>query len=232
VVELRQYTLRPGQRDTLVEVFDRALVEPQEAAGMRVLGQFRDLADPDRFVWLRGFADMAGRAAGLQAFYGGPDWAQHGPAANATMLAWDDVLLLRPAWPGAGIPPQPHPPAHATGPGAGLLDLAVFPLGGPAPQALLALAREVLAPCLVQGGALRTAWYVTEPSANNFPRLPVRTGVQVLVGLALFPDAGTFRNFQAAGAWSREAAPALAPFLAGRPEVLQLAPTARSALRA
>jgi hypothetical protein len=29
-------------------------VETQEATGMRVIGQFRDLGDPNRFVWLRG----------------------------------------------------------------------------------------------------------------------------------------------------------------------------------
>jgi hypothetical protein len=32
VVELRQYTLRPGQRDVLIDLFDRELVESQEAA--------------------------------------------------------------------------------------------------------------------------------------------------------------------------------------------------------
>ncbi|MGH7566210.1 MAG: NIPSNAP family protein, partial [Gemmatimonadota bacterium] len=70
VVELRQYTLRPGQRETLIEVFDRHLVEPQEALGMTVIGQFRDGQRPDRFVWLRGFADMESRHRALEALYG------------------------------------------------------------------------------------------------------------------------------------------------------------------
>ena len=52
VVELRQYTLHPGARDTLVRLFDAHFVESQERCGMRVIGQFRDLDDPDRFVWL------------------------------------------------------------------------------------------------------------------------------------------------------------------------------------
>jgi hypothetical protein len=30
VVELRQYTLRPGQREDLIELFERELIEPQE----------------------------------------------------------------------------------------------------------------------------------------------------------------------------------------------------------
>jgi quinol monooxygenase YgiN len=61
VLELRQYTLRPGQRDVLVELFERELVETQEAVGMAVAGTFRDLDDPDRFVWVRGFPDMESR---------------------------------------------------------------------------------------------------------------------------------------------------------------------------
>ena len=43
VVELRQYTLRHGQRDVLIELFDRELIETQEAVGMELIGQFRDL---------------------------------------------------------------------------------------------------------------------------------------------------------------------------------------------
>jgi hypothetical protein len=55
VLELRQYTTRPGERDTLVSIFDRHFVEPQEAEGMTVIGQFRDRRCPDRFMWIRGF---------------------------------------------------------------------------------------------------------------------------------------------------------------------------------
>src|SRR4051794_14599882 len=96
VVELRQYTLHPGKRDILIQLFDRELVETQDATGMVVLGQFRDLDDPDRFVWLRGFADMESRRAALAEFYGGPAWKMHAAAANATMIDSDNVLLLQP----------------------------------------------------------------------------------------------------------------------------------------
>ncbi len=52
IVELRQYTLREGRRDELIDLFDREFVETQEQLGIAVLGQFRDLDRPDRFVWL------------------------------------------------------------------------------------------------------------------------------------------------------------------------------------
>jgi hypothetical protein len=95
VFELRQYTLHPGKRDTLIDLFEREFLEPQEACGMSVPGSFRDLDDPDRFVWFRGFPDMARRKDALTCFYGGPVWKAHRDAANATMIDSDDVLLLR-----------------------------------------------------------------------------------------------------------------------------------------
>ncbi|RPH55988.1 MAG: NIPSNAP family protein, partial [Acidobacteria bacterium] len=114
IVELRQYTLQPGKRDVLIELFDREFLETQEAVGMTVIGQFRDLDNPDRFVWLRGFPDMATRAAGLNAFYGGPSWSAHRAAANATMIDADNVLLLEPASSAAAISldwPRPETPS-------------------------------------------------------------------------------------------------------------------------
>jgi hypothetical protein len=84
VHELRQYTLKPGQRDVLIALFEREFVETQEAVGMHLVGQFRDLDRPDRFVWIRGFPDMRARAESLQAFYGGPVWQTLREAANAT----------------------------------------------------------------------------------------------------------------------------------------------------
>src|SRR5438105_9828515 len=86
VVELRQYTLHPGKRDILIDLFDREFIEPQEALGITVVGQFRDVDDPDRFVWLRGFRDMVSRAKALQEFYSGPVWKTHRESANATMI--------------------------------------------------------------------------------------------------------------------------------------------------
>src|SRR4029453_8611733 len=94
VIELRQYTLQPGQRETLVDLFERHFIESQEDAGMTLVGQFRDRGRDDRFVWIRGFPNMQLRHQALERFYGGPVWAAHRTAANNTMLDTDDVLLL------------------------------------------------------------------------------------------------------------------------------------------
>lgn len=67
IVELRQQTLLPGRRDVLVDLFDRELVESQEALGMRIPGTFRDLEREDRVAWPRAFADRRARFDGLTA---------------------------------------------------------------------------------------------------------------------------------------------------------------------
>jgi hypothetical protein len=68
IVELRQYTLVPGGREELISLFEREFIETQEATGIIVIGQFRDLNNPDRFVWLRGFNDMKVRLPALVFF--------------------------------------------------------------------------------------------------------------------------------------------------------------------
>jgi hypothetical protein len=166
VVELRQYALRPGQRETLIGLFDSVLVEAQEAEGMAILGVFRDLDRPDRFVWLRGFPDMDERARSLERFYDGPVWREHRDAANATMLDSDDVLLLRPARGDGGFALDTS--AEAT---IAYLD------GIDETQAVSRFAEEV-APTL---GDSLLGCFVSERSENTFPRLPVREGEDVLV---------------------------------------------------
>ena len=84
VFELRQYTVHPGRRDVLVHVFDDNFVEAQEAVGIRSIGQYRDLDDPDRFVWLRSFPEMESRKDSLTKLYTGPVWKAHGRVAAGT----------------------------------------------------------------------------------------------------------------------------------------------------
>lgn len=234
MVELRQYTLRPQNRDLLIDLFDREFVETQEVVGMRVMGQFRDLDDPDRFIWLRGFADMPSRKRGLEAFYGGAVWAAHRAAANSTMIDSGNVLLLRPAWPGSGIVMNGRTrAAHgAAAKPAGLFDVHIFYLHEAAAEALLELCRRTLSPGLARSGAQVLGWYVTETTPNNFPSLPVREGEHVLASFAMFNDLAGLDTFVGSGSWMREAQQKLSRWLARSPESHRLAPTARSALHA
>lgn len=234
VVELRQYTLKPGSRDALIELFDREFVETQEAAGMAVLGQFRDLDDPERFVWLRGFPDMAARAASLTAFYGGPVWAAHRDAARATMVDTDDVLLLRPAGPGDGLVDRSTraAPGAAAAPQT-IVTATIHHVEEPELDGFLEFHERIVDPALRAAGAPALATLVTEASPNTYPRLPVREGETVLVRLAAFFDRAAYDRHL--DALSRSAAWRTASEVLDRMphpvETLRLQPTARSAIR-
>lgn len=237
VIELRQYTLHPGQRDVLVALFEREFVETQEAVGMHVIGTFRDLDAPDRFVWLRGFPSMEARRESLQAFYGGPVWQRHRDAANATMVDSDDVLLLKPASPDGGVPAPTRPrPAVGETAVAGALCLGLCALGTtPAEQGFAARFDRDLAPRLHAQGAQIVARYLTDPSENTFPRLPVREGERVFVWLARFDDVAALdshlRALRGDTAWKDAVGSALLEELREAPRWLRLAPTSRSELR-
>jgi hypothetical protein len=153
-----------------------------------VIGQFRDLDDPDAFVWLRGFEDMTARAAALEAFYGGPVWREHSDAANATMVDSDDVLLLRPAKPALALDPRRRPPPGATAARPGLIAATICTLRRPAAATFPAFFERELEPRLRRAGADVVAAYSTEHSPNNFPALPVREGEEVFVWLSRFAD--------------------------------------------
>jgi hypothetical protein len=231
VVELRQYTLRPGGREALVPLFERDLIEPQEAAGIRVLAQFEDLDRPDRFVWFRGFADMKIRREALTRFYGGPVWAQHRDAANATMLDSDDVLLLRPVRPAGGFPG----PGRVAGEAREASRLLVRVLHrAPGAADLTDFCLQRVTPVLETTGAPVVAWLETEHAANDFPRLPVRADADVVVCISALLDEGALRRHLARLAtdlaWAQEVVPRLGRRIAGAPEQLVLRPTPRSAL--
>jgi NIPSNAP len=235
IVELRQYTLQPGQRDVLIDLFDREFIETQEATGMAIIGQFRDLGDADRFVWLRGFSDMPSRTAALQSFYGGPVWKAHSKAANATMIDSDDVLLLRPARPGAGIAvaDRRRPPREATGPRPEIVAATICSFGAPVRDDFVDFFERQLVPVLTEQGAAVEAYFVTESSPNGFPALPVREGENVFVWLSRFADRPAHERHVAALARSarwREVSRDLERRLSAPPQTLLLSPTARSLL--
>lgn len=225
VLELRQYTLHPGRRDDLVDLFEREFVEGQEDQGMTLIGQFRDLDDPDRFVWLRGFPDMDARLRSLEAFYSGPAWRANRDAANATMIDSDDVLLLKPLTPASGFAPGARGPRGATGPGPGAVAAGVCRLSGPDDD-LPARFAAVFAPRLAAAGLVPAAVLVTDPSPNTFPGLPVREGERVLAWFAVLSDQAAADAALAAA----RADPGLSPLFAAALQILRLQPTARSRL--
>ena len=233
VFELRRYRLLPEGRESLIDLFDREFVEPQEALGMRVEGEFRDLDDPDSFVWVRSFKDMETRTEALASFYSSPTWKEHGPAANATMLNSDNVLLLKPA---VGV----HPFAHnlprdkevSRSNVQGLIRLNICSLAPGTEEDFARFFRDDALPAMRDAGARIDALFVTERSKNDFPRLPVREGETVFVWFECHEDQDRAtdyeRRLRRSLIWGREIYPRVDSRCWRRIEVARLTPTSRS----
>jgi hypothetical protein len=214
IVELRQYTHHPGRRDDLIALFEQKFIDGHAAVGMPVIASFRDANDPDRFVWLRGFANMEARTESLQAFYGGTLWKANRDAANSTLLDSDDVLLLHPARPGSGFMPD-----VARG---GVIAAMVYPSEESSSQPFIEVFERTIEPALVGAGSTVLAAFSTEHAVNTFPNLPFREGEDVFVWFARFVDFDAFERFRVASKTLRLPQPI---------EVMVLIPTTRSPLR-
>jgi hypothetical protein len=235
VIELRQYTLHPGRREGFIALFDGSFASPLDATGMTVIGQFRDLDRPERFVWMRGFQDMTARARELAAFYDGALWHARREEANSAMLDSDNVLLLEPAAPGLGFaaPPERRTSSAATAPG--LIVVTLYYTRADSLAAFGSLFERSLRARQEALGARTLGAYVTSTQANNFPRLPIRSGESIYLWVARFADAdaqaGWLARLQADARWREQLWPAARRYLSHDPEVLRLAPTARSRLQ-
>lgn len=232
VIELRQYKINHGRRDDFVALFEREFVDPQESLGVRLVGQFRDADDPDRFTWIREYPTMAGRAGILTEFYTGPTWLAHRIEANSMLDDNDNVLLLKPSQPGLGFPSierRPHHPSERGEIVATIHYLWKVPTEGFGPF-FEGSGRSALA----RAGARVLGSYVADARPNEFPRLPVRQGDKVFVWFTRVGDMGIYelamKEFRGTSG-ARRGLGWLLPDLEERPaQVLRLRSTPRSRL--
>jgi len=227
--------MKPGRRDDLITLFDKEFIEGQEQYGMTVIGQFRNLQDPNRFVWLRGFANMEARRRALDGFYNGPIWMQHRGVANDTMLDSSNVLLLRPAGPQSTIRLGNRKRQPSSGSTESVVVATLYYFDSPDQTSFATFFDSTVAPELSKAGATLLGQFATTTQENTFPRLPVRDGEYVFVWLASFPDGTAYQSYKDNLGDSRLWNEAIIPLLRGRvsksPEVLELAPTNGSLLR-
>jgi hypothetical protein len=235
---LRHYLHHPGKRDEFIALFDDYFIEEQEHYGAFIPGHFRDRTNPDRFVWLRGFADMHTRQAALHDFYHvSPLWQAHRTAANDTINDVSNVFLLRPARAASGfrLDPANRPLKDAEDLAGGVIIATISAFDAPVDPRFVDFFENTMIPLLRSAGATLLGYFVTEPAENTYPDLPVREGENVFVWFASFADEAAYSSYHAALAqnqeWITSIVPALQMWGASFEETLELLPTRRSLLR-
>lgn len=76
VIEMRTYKTKPGRREGYLRIFVAKWVPAHEAVGVRILGPFLSVEDPDTFVVMRGFPDVDSREPMKAKFYESELWKQ------------------------------------------------------------------------------------------------------------------------------------------------------------
>ncbi|HJY91519.1 MAG TPA: NIPSNAP family protein [Candidatus Acidoferrum sp.] len=74
IIEMRTYKTKPGRRADFLEVFRSKSIPAHAEIGMKILGPFLAVDDPDTFFFMRGFPDFASHEPLKARFYEGELW--------------------------------------------------------------------------------------------------------------------------------------------------------------
>ena len=94
IVEMRTYKTKPGKRVEFLEIFRTKSVPAHDEIGMKILGPFLSVEDPDTFFFMRGFPDLASREPMKAKFYEGELWKGELENILMPMLEKYEVVLV------------------------------------------------------------------------------------------------------------------------------------------
>jgi NIPSNAP len=94
IVEMRTYKLKPGKRAEFLEIFRTKSIPAHDEIGMKILGPFPSIEDPDVFFFMRGFPDLASREPMKARFYEGELWKRELENVLMPMLDKYEVVLV------------------------------------------------------------------------------------------------------------------------------------------
>ena len=95
IFELRQYRLKPGQRERWVKWMEERIIPYQVSLGVAVLGSFVAEDDPDLYVWIRRFASEEERERLYTAMYESPTWINEIKPVNDGMVIREKIQVTR-----------------------------------------------------------------------------------------------------------------------------------------
>ncbi|MGZ3181023.1 MAG: NIPSNAP family protein [Telluria sp.] len=230
VIELRRYTIQPGRRADFARYFETYFPEAFQQLGAIAFGQFFERARPNCFAWLRGFRDMDARLAVNRQFYHGPVWAEHKPAVNSLIVDSDDVLLLRPAFPGSGLTALRAVDAVNEGRAHGVAVVQLFKVAPEHTMDAFLRRAELAFACYRGRGVTEAGVLATLDEPNNFPQHPIRTDGPWVVWIGMLEDEKALQSLRPMLEANADAL-AEAGLLAEPAELAVFDPTPRSRLR-
>jgi hypothetical protein len=91
---MRTYKLKPGTRSRFLEIFRSRSVPAHTEIGMKILGPFLSVEDPDTFFFMRGFPNIESREPMKARFYEGELWKGELENILMPMIEKYEVVLV------------------------------------------------------------------------------------------------------------------------------------------
>lgn len=94
IVEMRSYKIKPGKRAEFIQIFLTKSLPAHQEIGMKIIGPFLAIDDPDTFFFMRAFPDLASRDAMKSKFYDGELWKAELEHVLMPMIEKYDAVLV------------------------------------------------------------------------------------------------------------------------------------------
>ena len=181
IIDIRDYTLTANTRDIFIKRCETILFPEQERFGANILGILRDANNPNGIVWVRAMPDMAERKRFMTAFYkNGAVWKANRREVNSWIADSDNVLLVKPI----ELKPVSDLMAQTTQSN----DDSIVAMYSCLRQEPFNIAEELnnVSRAINDVGGRLLVKLETDPSKNNYPLHPIRTGEFGFVLFATF----------------------------------------------
>jgi hypothetical protein len=97
IIEMRTYRTKPGMRSEFLRIFRSKSIPAHVEIGMKILGPFLSVDDPDTFFFMRGFPDLGSREPMKAKFYEGKLFKTELEHVLLPMLDKYDVVVVEDA---------------------------------------------------------------------------------------------------------------------------------------
>jgi NIPSNAP len=97
IIEMRTYQTKPGKRSQFLEIFCSKSLPAHTELGMKILGPFLSVEDPNTFFFMRGFPDLLSREPMKAKFYEGGLWKSELENVLLPMLENYEVVVVEDA---------------------------------------------------------------------------------------------------------------------------------------
>ncbi len=94
IIEMRTYKTKPGRRSEFLRIFRDKSMPAHAEIGMKILGPFLSIEDPDTFFFMRGFPDLPSREPMKSKFYEGQLWKRELEKLLMPMLDKYEVVVV------------------------------------------------------------------------------------------------------------------------------------------